>query len=36
LRFRNVFIAQLGEAMIGTDEEIETTDMVVFIIRRPV
>lgn len=30
-----MFIAQLGEAVIGTDEEIEAADMVAFIIRRP-
>ena len=30
-----MFTAQLGEAMIGTYKEIKATDMVVFIIRRP-
>ena len=36
LWYRNVFIVQLGKAMIGRNKEIESTDMVVFIIRRPV
>ena len=36
LRFRNVFIAQLGKAVIGRDKEIESAYMMLLIIRRPV
>ena len=36
LRHRDVFPTQLGEAMIGTDEEIVTADVVIVIIRRTV
>ena len=34
LRFRNVFIAQLGKTMIGTDKEVETANMMLLIIWR--
>lgn len=36
MRYRNVFIAQLGEAVIGTDKEIVAADVMIVIIRRPV
>jgi hypothetical protein len=36
LWYRDVFTAQLGEAVIGTDEEIEATNMVLLIVRRTV
>ena len=36
LWFRNVFTAELGKAVIGTDEEIETADMMLLIVWRPV
>ena len=36
LWYRNVFIAQLGKAMIGTDEEIVAADVVVVIVWRTV
>ena len=36
LRYRDVFKAQLGEAMIGADEEVETAYMVLLIVRRTV
>ena len=34
LRFRHVFTAELGEAVIGADEEIVSADMVIVVIRR--
>ena len=34
MRLRNVFIAQLGEAVICTDEEIESANMMLLIIWR--
>jgi hypothetical protein len=36
LRYRDVFTAQLGETMIGADEEVETAYMVLLIVRRTV
>ena len=36
LWFRNVFTAELGEAVICTDEEIEAADVMSLIIRRTV
>ena len=35
LWYRDVFTAQLGEAVVGADEEIVTTDVVVVIVWRP-
>lgn len=34
--FRNVFIAQLGEAVIGRDKEVEAADVMYFIVWRAV
>ena len=36
LRLRNVFIAQLGEAVIGRDKKVETTYMMLLIVWRAV
>ena len=35
LWYRDVFTAQLGEAVIGTDKEVVAADVMLVIIRRP-